>query len=69
MFFSSCISSSIWSELFSKNWVWKFSRFSFGIGLSIIGGGSEGVIGSFAISVFGGIRSCMGRWSELKCIV
>ena len=49
--------------------MWKFSRFSFGIGISILSGGSTGVIGSLAISVFGGIRSCMGRWSEFKCIV
>ena len=31
------------------------------MGLSILGGGSDVVIGVLAISVFGGICSCMGR--------
>ena len=41
LFSNRCISSSIWLELVSKNLVWKFSSFSFGMGLSILGGGSE----------------------------
>ena len=53
-FFNSCISSSIWFELFSKNLMWKSFSFSFGIGLSILGGSSDVIIGALAISVFGG---------------
>ena len=34
---SSRVSSFIWFELASKNCVWKFSRFSFGMGFSILG--------------------------------
>ena len=42
------------------------SRFSFGMGLSILGGGSEVVSESLAMSVFGGICKCMGKWSEFN---
>ena len=38
------------------------------MGLSIIGGGLEVMSGALAMSVFGGIYSCMRRWSEFKCI-
>ena len=31
------------------------------MGLNILGGGSEFVMGDLAISVFGGIFSCMGK--------
>ena len=41
-------------------------EFFFGMGLSILGGGSEVVNGSLAMSVFGGICRCMGRWSEFS---
>ena len=66
LFFNRCMSSSIWLELFSKNLVWKFSSFSCGMGLSILGGGSEFVVGDVAISVFMEICSCMGKWSEFS---
>ena len=55
--------------MFYKNFVRNSSSFSFGIGLSILGGGSEVVVGILAMSVFGGIRRCMGRWSEFKLII
>lgn len=64
LFFSSCVSSSIWFELLSKNFIWNFSRFSFGMGLRILGGGIGVVIDVLAISVFDGICSCIRRWSE-----
>ena len=59
----SCVSSSIWLECCSKNIVWISSSFSFGMGLSMRGGGSGVVIGSLAMSVFGGICRCMGKLS------
>ena len=62
------MSSSIWFECVSENFVRKSSRFSFGMGLGILGGSSEVVFGTFAMSVFGGICKCMGRWSEFKLI-
>ena len=65
---SSRVSSFIWFELASKNCVWKFSRFSFGMGFSILGGGSGLGGGIMAISVLGGICSCIGKWSELRSI-
>ena len=60
------MSSSIWFECISKNFVRNSSSCSFGIGLSILGGGSEVVVGILAMSVFGGICKCMGRWSVFK---
>lgn len=48
--------------------MWKFSRFSFGMGFNILGSGSGLDDGILAISVLGGICSCMGRWSELRFI-
>ena len=65
----SCVRSAIWLECCSKNIVWKASSFSLGMGLSMRGGGSEGVIGSLAMSVLGGIWRCMGKWSELRWVV
>ena len=44
------MSSSIWLECLSKNCVWN----PLGMGLNILGGGSEVVDGSLAMSVFGG---------------
>ena len=61
-----CVCSSIWLECLSKKIVWNSLSFSFGMGLSILGGGTEVVNGSLAISKFGGICRCMGRWSELS---
>ena len=61
LFCKSWVSSSIWFECASKNFVRNSSRFSFGMGLSILGGGSEVAVGIFAMSVFGGIYKCMGR--------
>ena len=58
------MSSFIWFELVSKNCVWKFLRFSFGMGFSILGGGLGIGDGVLAINVFGGICSCIGRWSS-----
>ena len=65
-FCKSCISSSIWLEFLSKNFVRNSSRFFFGMGLSILGGGSEVVSGSLAIRAFGGMCNCMGKWSEFS---
>ena len=63
------MSSSIWCECCSKNSVWNAYSFSFGMGLSMRGGGTGASIKSLAISVFGGMWRCMGRWSELRCVV
>jgi hypothetical protein len=52
---------SIWFELDSKNFMWKFLRFAFGMGFSVLGGGSGLEDGILAINVLGGICSCMGR--------
>ena len=60
------MSSSIWFECVSKKFVWNTSSFSFGIGLNILGGGSEVAIGALAISMLRGICKCMGRWLEFK---
>lgn len=49
--------------------MWKFSRFSFGMGFNILGSGSGLDDGILAISVLGGICSCMGRWSELRSML
>ena len=59
--FNSSMSSFTWFELLSKNLIWKSSIFCFGMGLNIIGGSSDVIIGALAISVFGRIFSCMGR--------
>ena len=66
LFCRSCISSSIWLECLSKKFVWNSSSFSFGMGLSILGGGSEFVSGALTMNVFGGVCKCMGRWSEFS---
>jgi hypothetical protein len=58
--------SSMWWELLSKNLIWKCSILSFGMGLRSLGGGSEVMGGGLAMSVFGGMFRCMGRWSELS---
>ena len=60
------VSSFIWSAFSSKNFVLKFSMLACGMGLSILGGLS--VIGDItrASSVFGGICSITGEWSELR---
>ena len=55
------MSSSIWFELLSKNLMWKVSIFSFGMGLNILGGGSDVMSGSLVISVFGRIFNYMGK--------
>ena len=61
LFFNRCIRSSTWLELLSKNLMWKFSIFSFGMGLNILGGALEAISGTLAINVFGRICSYMGR--------
>ena len=55
------MSSSMWIKLFSKNLMWNLSMLAMGMGLSILGGGSDVVGGGLAMSVFGGIFSWMGR--------
>ena len=57
----SVMSSSMKCELLSKNLVWKLLRLSFGMGLRILGVGSEIMGGGLAMSVFGGILRCMGK--------
>ena len=59
---SNWVRSLIWFELALKNCEWKFSRFTFGMGFNIFGGGSGLGDVILAISVLGGICSCMGRW-------
>ena len=60
------VSSFIWSAFSSKNFVLKFSIFACGIGFNILRGLS--VIAGIhrAISVFFGICSVTGEWSELR---
>ena len=43
----------IWFELVSKNFVWKFLRFSLGMGFSILGGGMGICNVVLAINVLG----------------
>ena len=60
------MSSFIWSAFSTKNYVLHFSMFTCGIGFNILGGLS--VVGGIqrASSVFGGICSVTGEWSELR---
>ena len=65
-FLSVFVSSFIWSAFSSKKFVLNFSMLICGMGLSILMGLS--VIGGIhrASSVFGGICSVTGEWSELR---
>ena len=60
------VSSFIWSAFSSKNFILNLSIFICGIGFNILGGLSS--IGGMqrASSVFGGICSVTGEWSELR---
>ena len=67
----SCISvlvrSFIWRAFSSKKFVLNCSMFSFGMGFRILGGSlliCDGVC--LASSVFGGICSVTGEWSEFR---
>lgn len=66
LFLSNCVSSSIWFELPSKNFIWKFLSSSFGMGFSIMGGGLGVGSDVLAISVFDEICSYMSRWYEFR---
>ena len=65
-FFSVFVSSFICSAFSSKNSVLNISMFVWGIGFSILGG--LFVVGGIqrAISVFDGMCSVTGEWSELR---
>ena len=62
------MSSFIWFELVSKNYVWKILRFSLGMGFNILKVGLDICDVILAISALGGMCSCISRWSELKWI-
>ena len=47
----------------------KFSRFSFSMGFSFCGGASGIGDGVLAISVSGGMCSCIGGWFELRLML
>ena len=61
LYCNSSMSSYIWFELLSKNFICESSIFSFGMGLSILGGGLGVMIGVLAVNIFGRIFSCMGK--------
>ena len=60
------VSSFIWSAFSSKKIILNFSILSCGMGLSILGSLSDIGGTQRAISVFGGICSDTGEWSELR---
>ena len=66
LFLNVFVSSLIWSAFSSKNYVLNFSIFVCGIGFNILVGLSA--IGGIlrASSVFGGMCSVTGEWSELR---